>query len=92
MFELPSLEGVEEVVISKQVVEGSGAAAIYLRRRRIVAGTRRKCLNMCTAFGTADGERRARPRCPDAGFTAEHWGVSDTPVHGDATYDNAVIL
>ena len=34
MFDLPSLEGVEEVVISREVVEGNGAAALHLRRPR----------------------------------------------------------
>jgi ATP-dependent protease Clp ATPase subunit len=32
MFELPSLEGVAEVVITKQVVEGTRAPATYLPR------------------------------------------------------------
>jgi ATP-dependent Clp protease ATP-binding subunit ClpX len=32
MFDLPSLEGVEEVVISREVVRGHGAAALYLCR------------------------------------------------------------
>ena len=32
MFDLPSLEGVEEAVISKQVVEGTAAAALHLCR------------------------------------------------------------
>jgi ATP-dependent protease Clp ATPase subunit len=31
MFYLPSLEGVEEVVISKEVVEGTRTAALHLR-------------------------------------------------------------
>src|SRR5258708_1642465 len=50
MFELPSLEGVEEVVISKQVVEGNRAAALYLRRP-LRSYRRRKCLSPASADG-----------------------------------------
>jgi ATP-dependent protease Clp ATPase subunit len=31
MFDLPSLEGVEEVVISKEVVEGTAPTAVCVR-------------------------------------------------------------
>ena len=34
MFDMPSLEGVEKVVISQQVVEGTAATALRLRRSR----------------------------------------------------------
>jgi hypothetical protein len=41
MFDLPSLEGVEEVVISREVVEGHRTAALHLRRSRRRRGRER---------------------------------------------------
>ena len=41
MFDLPSLEGVEEVVISREVVEGTATAALHLRRSRRRRGRER---------------------------------------------------
>jgi ATP-dependent protease Clp ATPase subunit len=43
MFDLPSLEGVEEVVISKEVVEGA-ARPLYIYADRADRGGRRECI------------------------------------------------
>jgi hypothetical protein len=43
MFDLPSLEGVEEVVISKEVVEGA-AQPLYIYADRADRGGRRECI------------------------------------------------
>jgi len=61
MFDLPSLEGVEEVVISKQVVEGTARLALHLRRPR--AGCQR------------DRGERLSPAFPgsERHLAAKHW-------------------
>src|SRR5437667_10331712 len=58
MFDLPSLEGVEEVVISKEVVEGHGAAALHLPR------SRRRGLHKLTLLISRDRRSRGSDRPP----------------------------
>ena len=63
MFDLPSLEGVEEVVISREVVEGTARAALHLRcsrrrrrRERVVGRAWRRAAEARHVFLT-DGVR-----------------------------------
>jgi len=79
MFDLPSLEGVEEVVISKEVVEGTARPLYIYADRAGDAGRAPDPPRICYAFGCGHGlQPPARARCltrPTAVSTYWQWGV-----------------
>ena len=88
MFDLPGLEGVEEVVISREVVEGNGAPALHLRRPfRPRGGEQRQRLMRCVDSSNSTAARLPRPSWPCSCASATlrlarfdgHFARLDTP-------------
>ena len=72
MFDLPSLEGVEEVVISREVVEGSGPAALHLCRP---LGSRRRGRRRERLSGAALRHCRFRRAADRRGFAQRRFAA-----------------
>ena len=66
MFDLPGLDGVEEVVINREVAEGAGQSAVHLRQgseERAETQRLRRAVRAACGSSQCAGSRTARIQC-----------------------------